>query len=41
VQEVHRRAWRAMIATEALRCEICGEPALATDLRVDTEIAGM
>jgi hypothetical protein len=30
-----------MIATKALRREICGEPALATDLRADTEIAGM
>jgi hypothetical protein len=30
-----------MIATEALCCEICGEPALAIDLRAATEIAGM
>jgi hypothetical protein len=30
-----------MIATEARRCEICCEPALATDLRAATEIAGM
>jgi hypothetical protein len=30
-----------MIAPEALRSEICCEPAFATDLRAATEIAGM
>jgi hypothetical protein len=32
VREVHRGAWRAMIAAEAPRCEICDKPAVATYL---------